>query len=321
MRIRLHRGTLGFGALALAFLLSAAPASLAAAGSLDRALAPYAASPEFSTLQTAARQAEAQGADVAQIEALLRGAHDGGVSAGVAARWSHRLASLASRDLPVSPVVSRYLQGVAKGIPAERIDGAIGELEARLQEAARRIDAACSKPPTEAAREARLLAIDHAAYALGLGIPAAQLEHSLVLARNEDHPLEAVQAPVLTLGILVASGIPAERSVQVLDTAWSRGYRGDDLERLGKAVGGLGREGKAPAADLIDRVVALIDRENSPDRVFQGLEDLMVLEGSRVSPIGTGEDPSIHRGDPPQVKEPPDTPAIGDQQRPLPSGD
>jgi hypothetical protein len=313
----IRRAAIAGGLLTLGVLL---PLSVAAAAGLtpgdSQALQAYVGDTGFPDLHAALQEAASQGADPGLLEGLVRGARDGGIPAGTLASWVRHAGRLAADRLPESPVVSRYLQGVAKNVPVDRIEGAVTELETRLTEAAALVDAACPAPTDPAGREARLRAIDHTAYALGLGVAKDDLDHSLDLAMHETVPVEAAQAPVLTLGILVSSGIPADKSVKVIDAAWSRGYRGDDLERLGKAVGGLGREGNAPAGELVDRVVALIDQEPSRDRVFQGLDDLMGHETSRVPPITVGDDPTLHRGDQPKVKDPQDSPKLGGDQGP-----
>ena len=59
--------------------------------------------------------------------------------------------------------------------------------------------------------------------------------------------MDAVQAPLLALGVLVASGVEPDKSLQVVSSAWEHGYRGDDLKRLGKALGRLGQGGEGPS--------------------------------------------------------------------------
>ena len=122
--------------------------------------------------------------------------------------------------------------------------------------------------------------------------------------------MEAAQAPVLALGVLVASGATPEKSWEVVNAAWRNGYRGEDLERLGKALGRLSRDGQGPPAEAMEQVMAQIRDNAGRDRVFDGL-DALYGEGDGRSTgagpgVGKGQDPARDRpgsdqgrGDPP----------------------
>jgi hypothetical protein len=140
--------------------------------------------------------------------------------------------------------------------------------------------------------------MDHAAYALGVGVPGEALDRSLRLAAAEARPLEAAQAPALAMGVLVASGVETARSWEVVRSAWESGYRGEDLERLGKALGRLSRDGQGPPADVIDQVLAQIGRREGRDRVFDGLDALVGDDGEGRHEgvgLGRGRDPARDR--------------------------
>ena len=126
---------------------------------------------------------------------------------------------------------------------------------------------------------------------------------SLTLARQETVPAAAARAPVLTLGTLVASGLSSETSFDVVSTAWMKGYRGEPLERLGKALAEANPSGGAPPARLVNEVLALLDRESSQNRFFEGLDELMGREGYRLPSIGIDEDP-LNRRDRGRIKDP-----------------
>ncbi len=271
----------------------------------------YAAAPQ---LDAAMGAALAAGVDPAELAELTRGAAAHALPVEDLVLIVQRAETLARKDLPVSPVLSRYLQGMAKGVPFPRIETAVNELETRLTMAAVELDRTVPAATDPEARRARLAAIDHGAYALGVGVDAPELERSIALAALEDSPMDAVQAPLLALGVLVASGVEPDKSFQVVSSAWEHGYRGDDLKRLGKALGRLGQAGQGPPEDVVDHVLALIGSDTGPERVFQGLDDLGGPDGSYPPGMGPGETPVNPRG-PGQRPQTPGTPQRNDLQR------
>lgn len=284
---------------------------LATPDDLNRTLSDY----DSLELDEAVKAALAAGVEPTQLAGLLVGAHDRDLDADVLVGWVNRTGRLAGKDLPVAPVVSRYLQGLAKGVPPSRIDLVIDGLEARLEESAWRIDSVCEVRTDPVSREARLASIDHGAYALGLGISNEDLSQSITLAWEEMGNIEAVQAPMLTLGILVASGIAPDKSMEVVNTAWTHGYRGNNLERLGKSVGRLGRDGQAPSPEVVNEVIEMIGKESSKDRVFKGLDELVGREEYRIPGTYPGSDPTRTMAPPPKPGGPDETPSKDNKQQ------
>lgn len=195
-----------------------------------------------------------------------------------------RLDALLAAELPARPVLSRYLEGMAKGIPASRIDAATADLAQRLQLGAATV-ASMHPQRFEAMSPAdRNRLIDHAAYALGTGMTPDQLAGSLHNVAAEPEPLSELDAPILALGMLNGSGLDAGLSQDLVASAWSQGYRGAELERLGLAVVSLGSEGTAPPMEIVREVIDQIDRDVAPAQVFQSLDDLVGrgLDGYRL---------------------------------------
>jgi hypothetical protein len=298
-------------AVGIAFLLSALMAGLPAAAAsaaeaapapaLSEALDAYAFSPLSGELAQRAGSAVRLGADPATVAEFIAGAGTQGVPDRDVLAALNRAEHLAGDRLPVGPVLSRYMQGLAKGIPFARIETVVDGLEAWLVDSARRIDTALPAPADPAGERARLTAIDHGAYALSVGVSEAALDRSIQLAAKESRPVEAAQAPVLALGVLVASGANPEKSWEVVNAAWRNGYRGEDLERLGKALGRLSRDGQGPPAEVMDQVLAQIGSNAGRDRVFEGLDALCGDGGGRSTGAGPGagkgQDPARDRPD------------------------
>ncbi len=286
---------------------AAAPAG-ASRAILDAALDAYSAAPQAEELRADADRALAAGVNLDLFAEFFRRAVETGLTAEQALHVTDTVIRLAEADLPATPVLSRYLQGMAKGVDFSRMDLVAEGVSRRITEAAGRVDKVCATPTTAAGRQARLAAIDHAAYALGLGVTDATLDRSLALVAREKQPLLEVEAPLLTLGLMVAAGVAPDRSQELVSAAWARGFRGGDLERLGKTVGRLSREDGSSPGKVVDRVLAMIQTDDSPERVFQGLDELSGRTGQGDQPagMGLGDDPTHRRvpGDRPGQPDP-----------------
>jgi hypothetical protein len=289
--------------VALACVLLLAPIAHAAAlpAGVQTALDAHASDAAFAALQQATERSVAAGAHEELVRSLIEQIKAETLPASTAAAWLDNTARLGQAGLPLNAVLSDYVQGVAKGYPAARIEEVIGGVETRLRDAAALVDAVA--PGLDAHDPSRLASIDHTAWVLGLGVSKEDVARSLSLARQETAPADAARAPVLTLGMLVASGLSPETSFDVVNTAWTKGYRAEPLERLGKALAEANPSGGAPPAHLVNEVLTLLDREPSQDRFFEGLDDLMGREGYRMPSIGIDEDP-LNRRDRGRIKDP-----------------
>jgi hypothetical protein len=222
------------------------------------------------------------------------------VTAGLAeadqARMEQRLVRIQTANLPVRPVLDRYLQGLAKAVPFSRIESVVDLLEARLRDAARRVDDVFPLARTGPDSPARLALIDDGAYAIGAGVPPAGVAAALRLAAKEQDGPAAAAAPVLAIGCLAASGMAPDRSAEFVREAWERGFRGMELERLGRDVAGLGHPGQGPPSAAIDQLRGMMREGADRDRILHHLDALRGLEGYRGPGVGPGQDPGQMRG-------------------------
>jgi hypothetical protein len=206
-----------------------------------------------------------------------------------------------SAELPVRAVLDRYLEGLSKNVPLPLIEEVVDELEVRLHTSADQVDQVFSADRRASDREARLALIDHGAFALAVGVPPDGLGQALRLAASEpQEQLQEAAAPVLAVGCLVAGGLRTEASMDVVRTAWTHGYRGSDLEKLGRDLGGLGSKGQGPPPEVVQRVLGLIRADGDREKLFKDLDQLRGdgPPGPGFHPPGTrpGEDPSHMRG-------------------------
>jgi hypothetical protein len=113
----------------------------------------------------------------------------------------------------------------------------------------------------------------------------------MALATRETDPVAAASAPVLAVGSLVACGMGSGPSVELTRTAWEHGFRGFDLERLGRDLASLGRAGEGPPSEEVGRVMELLRDDAGLDRVFQHLDGLLSTPDSGVPGVLPGEPP------------------------------
>jgi len=280
---------------------------------LTSSLALYRDTPVAAELETAAEGSVQLDAPPSLVAELVVRAHERGLTAEQLLTLLRRTQRLAGEGLPVGPVLSRYLEGMAKGVSYSRIEAVTAGMESSLVAAGARFDARYPVPTDDASRRARLVSIDNAAYVLGLGISPDALDSPMQLALQDKNPYEAAEAPLLALGILVGSGIAPETSLEVVSLAWENGYRGETMERLGV---GLSRAGGNPA--VVAEVLEMISSGAAQDRVFEGLDELVDRNlGMRAPGLSPGEDPGTRRGRTPTDDEIRNKVRIGDD-RPLP---
>ena len=242
---------------------------------------------------------QALGVEAQGVEMLLSRMDEAGISKESREDQLNRLAALAQSGLPVQPVLNRYLEGFAKRVPLPRIEAVVDKLSTRLAQAAVRVDEASSRAQLEFTPQERLEAIDQACYALGVGVGEDELTRSLDLACLSRAEGYAAHSPLVTMSGLVSAGISSDRSFNVLHTAWDRGYRGRDLELLGRAVAGFDASGEAA-----DMVVDLLVADQSLDAVFQNLETLQGAPKSGFTPGEIHDPPSGKRILPREDKDP-----------------
>ncbi|NNF07862.1 MAG: hypothetical protein HKN21_13950, partial [Candidatus Eisenbacteria bacterium] len=208
-------------------------------------------------------------------ELLLRMAEVGSPSEDINQVWETCL-SLAAAQLPVRPVASRYLQGLAKGVPMIRIHVAAEGVVTRLGEAAQHL----SSNQTFAGisdDQLRNSILDHGAYALEVGVAPEMLNRSLDLCEIPGQTprdlYEEIRSPILAMSFLVYAGVDDDRSFELVSTAWDQGYRGPNLERLGESVVRLGQTNVGPV-DAVNHVMVLLEDQISPDLMFESLDTL-----------------------------------------------
>jgi hypothetical protein len=232
---------------------------------------------------------------------LQRRAAEKGLSPQQSQALLQRLDRVQAADLPLRPVADRYLEGLARGVEFTRLEAAVDRLETRMLESARRVDLLF--PPGAGSgteRATRWTLIDHCTYALAAGVPPQGIEQVMHLAADGNQGPAEGKAAVLAVGCLVAGGIEPGTSVDLVRTAWTHGYRGADLEHLGRDLGSLGSGGQGPPPEVLRRVREVIAAGGDRRDLFRHLEDMRGNHppgpGQHPPGMHPGGDPSMHRG-------------------------
>lgn len=294
---RVHR--ISWGGIALIALLASSPTE-PAADTLEEALGLYASSypTDQADLREIAVRLQASDLDESLLAELLLRAHQYGADGAETALILRHAADVADRDLPSQPIFDRYLQGMSKGIDLDRIRTVAEKVEQRLGEAAEEIDTVFDRSGDPEQRRHRRIVVDHAAYAIGAGVSRETVHRTLRLAAEEDAPIEDAGSPLVTVGLLVSCGMDGEQSFEFVETGWKHGFRGEDLERLGREIGGLGSPGEGPPPEIVEQILDRIRQMEMHDRIFHELDNLHGRTGEVHHPPGSqpGDDPTQMHG-------------------------
>ncbi len=211
-------------------------------------------------------------------------------------RMEQHVERIQAADLPVRPVLDRYIQGLAKAVPFSRIESVVDQLETRLRDAADRVDEVFPLARARRDPQVRLALIDDGAYAIGAGVPPTGVAAMLRLAEKEQDGPAAAAAPVLAVGCLAAGGMAPDRSVDFVREAWECGFRGMELERLGRDLAESGRSGQGPPPAALDRIRGMMREGMDRERILRHLDTMRGPDGYRGPGMGPGQDPGQMHG-------------------------
>lgn len=143
---------------------------------------------------------------------------------------------MAAQGVPSEPLFSKALEGVAKGVPTDRLMPGVRAYAGRLGQARGALGPQASVPLVVAGADA-----------LQRGVPAETLRSF----RAEDRPRSPVA--LLVLSELVESGVPADRAVAVLRQSMDQRMRDQNMLAISARVRRMIRDG-VPPQEAIDRV-------------------------------------------------------------------
>jgi len=161
----------------------------------------------------------------------------GRVPPAIAAAVSALADSARARGLPVAPLVDKALEGVVKGVPADRILPAVRTVLDQLDAAATALRGTGGTPPSDDAVEA-------GGFALAAGLTPGDLG-AIAQSADRSHPT-AVALQVA--GALAAIGVPRAQTVGLVQASIQSGGPVGDLVSLPGQVQAAMARGAPPAA-------------------------------------------------------------------------
>ena len=150
------------------------------------------------------------------------------------------LAESEAAGVPTGPLYAKALEGVAKGVPADRVVAALSAYAGQLQNAASLIGP-----------EHGTTAVVAGADALRRGVPAEALR-SLAGRHRGD-----LAVPLVVMGDLIEAGVPADGAYEVVEGALEQQQAPDEMLAIPGAVRQLMREGRGPgeAANAVGHAI------------------------------------------------------------------
>lgn len=180
-------------------------------------------------------------------DARLRSA----LSAGETQRIRELARDLEREGIPPALIRRKALEGVAKGVPPDRIAAAVEDYAGRLREARALIGPQRTGASFAAAAEAARR-----------GVPPEAIRD---LAQRRDRQRE-LAVPLIVLGDLVEAGVPAGNALDVVNEALVRGAGPEGMMAFSAAVRRRIRMGDAPGVALERTRVRAMERlERNPD--------------------------------------------------------
>jgi hypothetical protein len=176
-------------------------------------------------------------------------------SAAVAAVESLIIRS-SEEGLPIEPMVSKALEGAAKGAAPDRIAAAVRLERAELRDAQLLIQHAGAAPPVSAQE------ITIVSHALRRGVPGSLIE-GMIAASPDGSRGQALHA----VADLMVAGIQPDEAYRLITAALRAGRRGERLFDVARAVTQEIERGRSPAT-AVARVRATLPPEppRSPSR-------------------------------------------------------
>ncbi|MFQ5747600.1 MAG: hypothetical protein ACE5HF_10340 [Gemmatimonadota bacterium] len=192
----------------------------------------------------------------------------------------------AREGIPPGLIVGKALEGAAKGVPPDRIVPAVAGLARRLGQV--RALLGPDRPPST------LMA---AAEAARRGVPAEAIRELSRRHRGD------IAIPLLVLGELSRSGVPVDRALGVIDSAYQHGQRGERMLAFSAAVRRQIARGESPrrAAEIVARRIRE-GRRLPADARRRGADEVRPREtqphSRRATPVPPGSRPPAGRDEP-----------------------
>lgn len=153
--------------------------------------------------------------------------------AATAQQIQQSVAEARASGLPFEALLDKAVEGIAKGVAAPQIAGAVVRLAGELATAQSILGDGTATAPTD---------VTAVADAMRRGVP----EPAIRRVAGQAEPGEPVALAVHTMGDLMDRGVPTQQAVAVLDAWRFRGAHQEELRELPAAVERLIRQGVMP---------------------------------------------------------------------------
>ncbi len=183
-------------------------------------------------LMLATWPAGAEQRDPGDVEAapdLLRLAGEAEVSGETRKEFERLMEEALEADLPLEPLASKLLEGLAKGVPETRILAAVRTVCSRLERSFELLLQAVERGAAGPVEPADIIRV---AAGFTAGVPPAQMALLMEAASRADVPVSRAAAAVGTLQDLRAMGVYGEEAVAALAAFLLDGRPEEDLRRL-----------------------------------------------------------------------------------------
>lgn len=220
---------------------------------------------EQAEVRTKAAAAMNAGVPAEDVEVIVSRAVKRGADAGTISRFLDISASTKQERLPVGPVTDRIEQGLAKGVPAERIAAASQQLGEKLAVARPVVDDLIRDNVRSGTSHEREKAIEAAARALEKSLSPEDLKGIGAAVRTRQGSLTLFTNAANTATYLAGSGMTGKTAVHLVRSAVEKGYSGRDLDALVRRVDEKMRQGAKTedvAAQMESGMEGNRDRQN-----------------------------------------------------------
>lgn len=228
------------------------------------------------------------GVNTSQMRAVADRAQQAGLSGEATAELLRPAVELAEQDLPPSPVLAKTLEGLAKNVPASRMNPVLAQLRFRTERAGTIVSEWTQRPEVR-----ELLAISENAQRQGPPEKARKrMITAITNAQQQDIPAETIQSfldnlpssvdrrPVrmgaVATAVSVLPDLPGSKSTPkasraLLSAALDAGYNPESLRQLPAALRSARQASQQPPGILVSGAARAIARGTPAADVLQGL--------------------------------------------------
>jgi len=165
-------------------------------------------------LMARVREALESGMSPDDVAALMRKGIAGPTDARTLDRYLALCIEAEQQGLPAQPVLNKILQGMAKGVPSERIITVAAKVKRTMEAAAGIVESAEQRGLQGSTSGKRKKAIETVSFALETGLPAEELTALSQKAVDKELPLARFTRVVESMVNLKAAGMPTDLVVR-----------------------------------------------------------------------------------------------------------